>query len=284
MLADITEAGRTEQGVGNRVQDYVGIAVPGKAALMGNGNTAQRDRPGAGERVDIETHARARSEPPSQPLLGPREICWRSQLFERRIAFDGSDFHPCRAQDCGFVRRRTIGPQSIGSAQGIELERLRSLNPDDICPVDRFVESAVHLGQSVANRQHRRRSFEEFELRDEAIDHCSRTEGPSRIVNKHGIAGDGRKSSAHGIGALAASFDQITNVEPLKRSGCAFLLSFADDDTRGSHGRMIDQAFDCPAQYGPSAQQSILFGYTAAKALAFTGCDDEGGDGHGGGV
>ena len=44
-LADVAEAGRAEQGVGDGVGDGVGVAVAGQAARVGEADAAQHERP-----------------------------------------------------------------------------------------------------------------------------------------------------------------------------------------------------------------------------------------------
>ena len=60
MLADVAEAGGAEQGVGDRVEHDVGIAVPGEAAGVRHCDAAEHDRAVAGKGVDVEAHAGAR--------------------------------------------------------------------------------------------------------------------------------------------------------------------------------------------------------------------------------
>ena len=74
MLADIAKAGGAEQSVGDRMKDDVGVAVAGKAAAMRNLDPAKHDRAFAGEGVDVEAHAGARTKPAGEPLLGALEI------------------------------------------------------------------------------------------------------------------------------------------------------------------------------------------------------------------
>ena len=70
MLADVAEAGRAEQRVGDGMEDDVGIAVAGEAAAVRDCDAAEHDRPFAGEGVNVEAHAGARDQPAGQPLLG----------------------------------------------------------------------------------------------------------------------------------------------------------------------------------------------------------------------
>ena len=53
-------AGGAKQGIGDRVEDDVRVAMAGKATIVRNGDAAEHDRPFAGEGVDIEAHAGAR--------------------------------------------------------------------------------------------------------------------------------------------------------------------------------------------------------------------------------
>ena len=74
MLADIAKPGGAEQGVGDRVEDDVGVAVAGKAARMGHGDAAEHHRAFAGEAVNVEAQAGPRHQTRGKHRLGPGEI------------------------------------------------------------------------------------------------------------------------------------------------------------------------------------------------------------------
>ena len=88
--------GRAEQRIGDRVEDDVGVAVPGEPAGMGDGDPAEHHRALAGEGVDVEAEAGARDQPGGEQRLGVRPVGGRGQLFERRIALDRCDAHARR--------------------------------------------------------------------------------------------------------------------------------------------------------------------------------------------
>ena len=77
MLADIAEAGGAEQGIGDRVEHDVGIAVAGEAAVVRHLDAAEHDRAFAGEGVNVEAHAGARRS------AGPRAIARRARSRRR---------------------------------------------------------------------------------------------------------------------------------------------------------------------------------------------------------
>jgi hypothetical protein len=60
MLADIPKASCAQQSIGNRVEDNVGVAVPGQPARMWHYDAAEHDGAFAGEGMDVEAHTRAR--------------------------------------------------------------------------------------------------------------------------------------------------------------------------------------------------------------------------------
>ena len=109
MLADIAEAGGAEQSVGDGVKRDVGVAVAGKAALVGDRDAAEHDWPIAGKGVDVEAHASARNQCSGDPLLGTAEILRGGDLVEFGIAFDQGDPHPGRPQDA-WSRRSAAAP------------------------------------------------------------------------------------------------------------------------------------------------------------------------------
>ena len=60
-------AGCPQQGVGDGMEDDVGIAVAGQPAFMRYGNPADHDRPFAGKGMDVEPHSGAGNEPGAVP-------------------------------------------------------------------------------------------------------------------------------------------------------------------------------------------------------------------------
>ena len=73
MLADVAEAGGAEQGVGDRMEHDVGIAVAGKAALVRDRDAAEHDRARRRRRRGRRSPCRcAAIRRAGEPLLGAR--------------------------------------------------------------------------------------------------------------------------------------------------------------------------------------------------------------------
>ena len=104
---------------------------------------------------------------------------------------------------------RGAGPALVGLAQRVEAEGLRRLDADQAGAVDRLVERLADARERVADRQHRRRAFEEFERREQPVDDRGRAEGPRGIVDQHRVAVDRGEAGADRVRALRAAFDQV---------------------------------------------------------------------------
>src|SRR6187397_156335 len=57
MLADVAKAGGSEQGIGDRVEHDVGIAVACKSAVVGDLDPTDHHRTLAGKGVHVKAHA-----------------------------------------------------------------------------------------------------------------------------------------------------------------------------------------------------------------------------------
>jgi tRNA-dihydrouridine synthase B len=99
-------------------------------------------------------------------------------------------------------------------------------------------------------------------------------------MNKHRVRLDPREAGADGICALSASLNRRSYIQPLEGRTGLLLLSLADHDPGGLHGRVTDQGLDCPAQDGFAAKEPVLLGHASARAFAFPGGDDKGGHSH----
>ena len=282
MLADVVEAGGAKDGIGDGVEDDVGVAVPGKPAAVGHRDTAEHHGSFAGEGVDVKAHAGARNEPASEPLFGAADVGRRGDLLERGIALHGSDPHSRGANHGRLVGGGGAGPAVVGSAQRIEAEGLRSLHAGEPGAVDRIGQLPAGARQRIADRQRRRGAFEELERCKEAVDDLRRAEGPRGVVDEHGIAVDRGQARAHRIRALRAAFDELSYIEALEGRVGLLLLALANDDADRADGRMTDQCLDRPAQHRLSGDRQELLGHIQAQARAFAGGNDEGGRGHSG--
>ena len=280
MLADVAQPGGAEQGIGDRVEDDIGIAVAGQAALMRNFDSAHHQRAFAPERVDIEAKACALRHSRGEPLFGALEIGLGGDLLEQRIALDGRHRQPGGARNRGFVGRRGRAPVLIGIAKWDCAKGLRSLNADYSLPVDRFAELVGCLGKRVAYWKHGCRAVEEFKRRDEAVDHRGGAKGARGIMDQDSIGFDLLEAGTNRICPLRSALDQRSDVKTCKRVAREGLLSGTDHNPDPGNGGVADQRFHGAAKHWFPAQQSILLGQCAAQALAFAGCNDEGGGSH----
>src|SRR5260221_5217624 len=280
MLADVAKAGGAEQGIGEGVKDDVGIAVAGEAAVMGQLDSAEHDRPVSGEGVDVEADASTWGKAAGEPLFGPLEIRWKRELLQRRIARDGGDLHAGSTHDRRLVGRGRTAPSLIGRIEGRQAKGLRRWLSGEHRAIDWLSERFVDPGQGVADRKYWRRAFEELKRCKQPVDHCRRAEGAGRIVDQHRVAVDRGEPGTDRIRACRASGDEVADLEALERLRSTRLLSVGDHDPRRLHGGMTDQRLHRPPQHRLAAQQSELLGHGAVRAFALAGGDDQGGSGH----
>jgi tRNA-dihydrouridine synthase B len=280
MLADVAEAGRSKQSIGDRVEGDVGVAVAGEAARVRNGDPAHHDGPFTGKSVDVEAHSGARRETAEQRGFRPAEVCERGQLVEGGIAFYGSNPHSRGAHYGRLIGRSSTRPAFVRFAQWLQPEGLRCLDAHHCAAVDRIAQHVPGSGERVAYGKDRRRALEKFELGNKAVDHGRRAKGAGCVMDQHRVSADGIQASTDRVGALGSALDEVADVEPVE-SGCGLvLLSRSDHDAGGLHGGVTDQGLDGPAEHRLAAKRSILLGNASAEALAFAGRDDKGGGGH----
>ena len=165
-------AGRAEQRIGDRVEHDVGVAVAGEAARRGEWRF-RRASPGLRRRRrGRRSPCPVRGDSARRRAIARRgEVGGRGQFFERRIAFDRGDAHPGGADHAGLVGR--------GGARPVDHRRRASAASRNACgvwtrtsPVRSTGSSSclAGAGQRVADRQHRRGAFEEFERREQPVD------------------------------------------------------------------------------------------------------------------
>ena len=152
MFADIAEARCSKQGIGDRVQYDIRVAVAGEATRMRDFDSAEHDWTRAGEGVNVEAGPRAGREPAGQPLLGSVEIGRKRQLFESGVAFDRRDLHVGGANDGGFVGGGGAYPLLISRAKSGKLECLRRLHAREGRPIDGIAQGLLHARERVADR------------------------------------------------------------------------------------------------------------------------------------
>ena len=230
--------------------------------------------------MDVEAHAGARREAAGEPALRAVEVRLAGQFLERGVAFDSCDFHARCADDRGFIGRGGTGPALVSGFEVGEAECLGSLYPDETGTVHGIFERIAEARERVADGQHRRRAFIEFERSEEAVEKRFGAEWPCGIMNQHGVDLDLSEAGSDGIRTFSPALDESADVEPGERGFGELLLSATDDHPNGFNRAMAHQRFDSPANHRLAAQETILLGYASAEALAFAGGDDEGGDGH----
>ena len=167
MLADVAEPGGAEQGVGDRVEHDVGVAVPGQAAIVRDFDPAEHDRARRrqrhGRRSPMPVRLTMRA---GQPLLGAGEVGGGGQSCRAsRSPSTAATFSPAATQDRAFVGRRAPGHFAIRVAQSLGVERLRGLDPDQAGAIDASPSVPRRLRERVADREHRRRAVVKFERR-----------------------------------------------------------------------------------------------------------------------
>ena len=280
MLADIAEPCGAEKRIGDRVKNDVGIAMAGEPAGVRNGDPPEHDRPIACESVHVETHAGPRREGAGKPLLGLREVFHARDLVEDGVSGDGRNPHARGVDDGCFVGRRGTAPRRIRLPKGVEAKGLWRLDTDQAEAVHRCLELRGAPRKRVPDRQHGRCTFEELELRDQPVQHRRRAEGAGSVMDEHGVACDRTQSRLHRIRALCAADDRFTDIQALKRGPRKLRLVLAHHDANVPDGRMALQCLDRPAQNGLASDGAKLLGQAAAEALAFSGGNDKGGDGH----
>ena len=100
-------------------------------------------------------------------------------------------------------------------------------------------------------------------------------------MHEHRVAIELIQAGTDRVRAFGAALDQGANPKSAKRRGSHFLLPLADHHANAANCRMPKHRLRRPAQHRLATQHPVLLGHTAAKALAFTGGDDEDSGGHG---
>ncbi len=73
-VANIAEAGRAEQGVGDGVQHHIGVAMPGEAARVRNADAAKQQRPAFFQAMSVVTNSDAHmKKPPNRGDVTPAD-------------------------------------------------------------------------------------------------------------------------------------------------------------------------------------------------------------------
>ncbi len=218
MLADVAKPRGAEQGVGDRVEHDVGVAMPGEAARVGDGNPAEHDRAVAAEGVDVEAHAGARGQAARQPVARREQSRRRSNLVERGIAVDGCN-REARRPAPRSSRRSAAQPRPVGISL---LQRMRDERPAESGRgrgrsgrpprrASRRLGRACRRPRAPAPR-HRR--IPEAASRRSTT--CRWAEGTCGVVDQHGVGLDRREAGADRVRALGPAGDEWADIERLQ--------------------------------------------------------------------
>ena len=232
MLADVAKAGRAEQGVGDGMEHHVGVAVPSETAVVRNRDSAEHNRPFAGEGVDVEAHAGARDSRAGQPALGPFEIRSGRQLVERGIASTVATSFPRRVRRSFRRSRRRLPtghrrraerrggtPEVSGRAPGRRGRPFRRADPSARARVSLTGRTGAAPSKNSSGGE-------------QPIDDLRRAEGPGGVMDQHRVALDRGEPGADRIRALGAALDERADVQAAKRRRGKICLAGADHDPR----------------------------------------------------
>ena len=145
MLADVAEAGGAEQGVGDRMENDVGIAVAGEArARAGLATPPSMIGPSPAKAWTSKPMPVRGDRRPASHCSARSKSAGSGELVEGGIAVDGGDLHAGGAKHRGLVGREAPPDQlAYGPAERSEPERLRRLDADEAGSVDELVEAFV---------------------------------------------------------------------------------------------------------------------------------------------
>jgi hypothetical protein len=149
MLANITLAERAQDGVGQRMQAGIGIAVPFEAVTVRDFHAAQDDMIAGGEAVGIEAHTGSCfAHIREKEAFGCAEILSRRDLEVGFLAFDGDDAKAGALGERHVVRRVAPRTGAVDFLNHVEAKTLRGL-----CPVNTVTRHGAPVTACVAELQ-----------------------------------------------------------------------------------------------------------------------------------
>ena len=277
MRTDVAFADRAQHTVGESMEKHVGIAVPGKTAIVRDLDAAQPELLAQGQGVDVEAEPRAGRQRLAR--LGAGEIVGQGDLLQGRVARHGGD---CMTGSAGNLRVvggvAVVGPGAVGGEDVGKPERLRGLHTDETVASDRVAQRAIGMGKRVDNRQDRHRRRRIHERGEQAVDDGGRQERPGRVVDQDArdvaLAGQSFKSVADGVSAHSATEDRGGEGAFTDRRGVQLLLAGPDH-----HPDVVDPAMtEMVERVGKerlAADERILLRHVAARARAAARCHDQ---------
>jgi tRNA-dihydrouridine synthase B len=99
-------------------------------------------------------------------------------------------------------------------------------------------------------------------------------------MDKHRSAAELVKPVEHAVGSLSSALNEVADVQAFEGALSQLLLTCPDDHPDFIYGSTARHGFHGPAKHGLPPDGTELLGHVAAQALAFAGCNDEGGHDH----
>ena len=200
MAADVAGTDGTEQGVGERVQAYIGIGMADQAGIEWDCDSAQHHVIAGTEAVHIESEAGADGAP-AEEALGAGEVLAGGHLDVVLAARNQRHGQAGPFSDGGVVgeigaSETAVRRQDVGIA-----ERLGRLRPPQAGAVDGGLDYAVATSlQSVADRDRGHRAGNVFQGRQGPRNEVLVDEGADRVVDQDlpgGEPGQALQAEAH---------------------------------------------------------------------------------------
>jgi tRNA-dihydrouridine synthase B len=264
MVANVAAADRAENGIRQRVEHHVGVAMARKPLAVGNEDAAEPQFLTRRKGVNVEAEADSRDH---ESGLGTREIGLEGQLLQLQISLDNGDGESGRARHLRIVRRLAAGPGAVGPADRVEAECLGRLNAHEIVPGHRY---AVAPGEAVHQWQSGNRAVMAVQGVKQPVDDPLRKKGPGRVMDEHALdvrldqrveavqhRRPARRAADHGRGEGSLA----------DRGPISLFLTGADHHLDGMDPGMAE-AIDRMSEKGPAGEGAILLRELAAGPAA----------------
>ena len=185
MLTYVALGERTVDRIGQGMHADIGIGMPLKAPIMGNGDTAEHHVIAGAEPVDVIAVSDTKLHGLSKDARGALEIAGMGDLYIGLIAFDD-----CHVKPCGARHRHIIGSVAVMVAvrreDWTETKPLRCLRAEKSGAILRSGnQTAVTAPKRVGDGQSGRGTGRAFERRDHPADQAVAHTGARNVMDKH---------------------------------------------------------------------------------------------------
>jgi tRNA-dihydrouridine synthase B len=267
MAADVARAERAQYGVGERMEDDVGVAMAAEALVVGDMDAAEPQILARREGVDIEAHADARRE---ARRLRPREIGFVGELLQRRIAFDERDRDSGGAGDLGVVGGIVPGPGGMGAADGLEPKGLRRLHPHQIVPHHSFAKRFATLRQGIDDGEDGGGPFVRLQRGEQPVDHRAGDERAGGVVDQDALDALARQRLEPARDRLAPrrAADDRGGERPVFQGRAAGIVLAGADHQMDRVDPGMAEIVDGVGKDRPAREQAILLGCLPAGAAS----------------